>query len=1102
MASRRSRKYKNLGNYLESLNIDARELKNRNSYTGVGSEAISASQLSEEVEILDKAIQSSNYLSGENGWRIDGSGDAEFGNVFVRGDINAETGTIGYWNISSPTVTRTFEDFELKGTFLESYNHGSSDLNTEAGSYVGLYKSYEDDPIIFTGFSVESNRVTVTANAHQFTANDLVVVSFANTAYSTYDKTVYSPGTVTDTTDNTFTYSIGTTNQTGVADVAFTAESGEAYIYVPDVAGLYLRDYELKNFNYGYFSNKGVRFSSPDAVNYIYNPSFESGVIANNLSVPNAGSWANSNVSSATFSRANVAMLTQTRTGSFTGQFARSSNFAANVRWSTTAPTDNRLVSTIDYSSIIYYNEIYSGTKLYLNMDIFFDYQPSIPTGKNVSTTSPNYNVNGNLTITMNAATSTFFAAGDYVFLDFDGKDGEVDMIARVATGANLTSTPSAFERIFKVINTSGSNLYVDIGVGPADEGATGTVTLASRKNHDGTDRPRRVYKVIYPQYDLTEIRFNLGGASTTSLANVLTDASAQSWTDGYNKYYTVADPSQYMDYLVDSSAAANVGPIITSLTPASTVESDGVVVVDGKKLYDEYYRLNPTGLINQNAISIQYPTWFYQGNLSNTASTGVKITADATTVGTVAAYFDNFNFGSFPSGFYGDTKNQSGSYAWANSISAPNTISYASGTEWINIDVDTQGVLYDGIDYLGFSNQDFPHSLKKRAAVTTYLGTSPTAFTAGGGGALAEAATAPVSGFPSTQRIPSFSTNAGKAVDIGLFPSDSYYMRFDGGVLRTLDPDALTSNVKYLEYNSYINTILSQTSTGVEIASKKTRVTYDTATDTDTTDTANSISASIIAYVTPEDFGKIIVKGQLALEGNNNQALPSSTEHPFQIGLSTDSNLRMSTHRDSGVNPYSTIQSVNNGVASRLYINSAGGNIILGAGAGGNAGSITIGDEDTTSLSIAGGNGTGGPTATFGGNLSSDSTYDNEITTTRRAMWISSNGGFGYNLSSRTKKQDIVSANLDVSSILSIDPVKFRYIKAVEELGDSAEIEVGFIAEDLHDAGLTQFVDYGKLGNPESVHYQIYVVALQAVVREQQRQIDELSTRIQNAGF
>ncbi len=1096
MASRRSRKYKSLGNYLESLNIDARELRNRNNYTGVGSESIGASQFAEEVEILDKAIQSSNYLSGEDGWKIDGSGNAEFGNVFVRGDINAETGTIGYWNISSPAVTRTFDQTELRGTFLESFNHGDSDFNTEAGSYVGLFKSYEDDPIVFSGFSVESNKVTISANAHQFTANDSVVITFANTAYSLYNKPIYGPGTITETTDNTFTYSIGTVNSNGLADVAFTEESGEAYIYTPDVAGLYLRDYELKNFNYGFFSNKGVKFSSPDAINFTYNPSFESGVIANNASVPNAGSWSNSNVSSATFSLANVAALTATRTGIYTGQFARSSNFAANVVWTTVAPTDNRLVSTVDYSDIIYYNKVYSGTKLYLNMGIFFDYEPSIPVQKNVSSATYTNSASfiGNLTITMGGAVSGYFAAGDYVFLDFDGERDEVDMFARVTANTSPSSFASTFERIFRVLGVSGNNIYVDLGKGPAVEGATtGGVTLSSRINRDGTSRARRVHKALYPKYDLTEVEIDVGGASTISLYDVLTDSSAEAWDDGKNKYYTVADPTTYMDYLLDTSTSANVGAIIAPLTVAADIESDGVVTVDGEKLYEQYSLLNPVGLANRNAISIQYPTWFYQGDFATATATSTKITANATTVGTVAAFFDNFNFGTFPAGFYGDTKNRAGSYVWANTITAPNTISFAAGTEWINVDVDTQDVLYDGIDYLGFSNQDFPHTLRSRAAITTYLGTSPTAYTAGGGGTFGTGAIPR----PGDDRLKSFSINAGKAIDIGLFPSDSYYMRFDGGVLRTLDPDDLTSNVKYLEYNSYINTILSQTSNGVEIAAKKTRLTYNPSTDTDTTDTANSISASIIAYVTPEDIGKIIVKGQMLLEGNKNEATLSSTKHPFQIGLDSENNLRFSTYLTTG-SAYSRIQSVNNGVASRLYLNPDGGAVIIASGGG----SVDIGTRTGGGIDIGGGNVSNGPTTNFGGLLASNDTYDNDITATRRTMWIQSNGAFGYASSSRTKKQDIVSANLDVSSILSIDPVKFRYIKAVEDLGDSAEVEVGFIAEDLHDAGLTEFVDYGKSGEPEGIHYQTYVVALQAVVRAQQQQIDDLKVRLENGGL
>jgi hypothetical protein len=116
--------------------------------------------------------------------------------------------------------------------------------------------------------------------------------------------------------------------------------------------------------------------------------------------------------------------------------------------------------------------------------------------------------------------------------------------------------------------------------------------------------------------------------------------------------------------------------------------------------------------------------------------------------------------------------------------------------------------------------------------------------------------------------------------------------------------------------------------------------------------------------------------------------------------------------------------------------------------------------------------------------------------------MAINSSGSIGYSSSSRRYKQDIVPANLDISSILSIDPVKFRYIQEVENLGDLSGVEVGFIAEDLYDAGLTQFVFYDELGNPEGIHYQTYVVALQAVVRSQQQQIDDLKTRIENGGL
>jgi hypothetical protein len=179
-----------------------------------------------------------------------------------------------------------------------------------------------------------------------------------------------------------------------------------------------------------------------------------------------------------------------------------------------------------------------------------------------------------------------------------------------------------------------------------------------------------------------------------------------------------------------------------------------------------------------------------------------------------------------------------------------------------------------------------------------------------------------------------------------------------------------------------------------------------------------------------------------------------TSTDHNFQIGETSSTNLRIDNNE---------IEVLTNGVGATLVLN-----------------------------------GSGGGTVQFGGLLDSNDTYANEITTTRRAMWMSSAGVFGYASSSRERKQDITGAEINVDAVLEIEPKFFRYISAVEELGDQAPIELGMIAEDLHDAGLTQLVDYGKNGSIEGIHYSMYVTALQAVARHQATQIADLTARLE----
>jgi hypothetical protein len=277
----------------------------------------------------------------------------------------------------------------------------------------------------------------------------------------------------------------------------------------------------------------------------------------------------------------------------------------------------------------------------------------------------------------------------------------------------------------------------------------------------------------------------------------------------------------------------------------------------------------------------------------------------------------------------------------------------------------------------------------------------------------------------------------------------DLHYLNINSAVLQFPDPTGLYSGVGgvYTRSRSYIDVISSYGSSGIEMSALFERLnSSEVVVDTQ--------KASVIAYI--DDLSKaprIALNGQIdaitadAITANKIRLTPAvdvgltSTEHNFQIGESDAGNLRIDNNE---------IEALNNGAGATLNLNVAGGGLV-----------------------------------NFGGLLDSNDTYANDITTTRRAMWISSLGVFGYASSSRTKKQDIVSANIDISSVLSVEPKQFRYIKAVEQFGNDAPIELGMIAEDLHDAGLTHFVDYGPDGDIQGIHYSTYVVALQAVVRD-----------------
>jgi len=94
---------------------------------------------------------------------------------------------------------------------------------------------------------------------------------------------------------------------------------------------------------------------------------------------------------------------------------------------------------------------------------------------------------------------------------------------------------------------------------------------------------------------------------------------------------------------------------------------------------------------------------------------------------------------------------------------------------------------------------------------------------------------------------------------------------------------------------------------------------------------------------------------------------------------------------------------------------------------------------------------------------------------------------------SSAASKVDVEDLDVDPAEVVSLRPRTWRDRGEVAADPETDRWHVGLIAEEVHAAGLTEFVDYDDDGNPVSVTYDRLVVALLAVVKQQQARLDAL---------
>jgi hypothetical protein len=107
--------------------------------------------------------------------------------------------------------------------------------------------------------------------------------------------------------------------------------------------------------------------------------------------------------------------------------------------------------------------------------------------------------------------------------------------------------------------------------------------------------------------------------------------------------------------------------------------------------------------------------------------------------------------------------------------------------------------------------------------------------------------------------------------------------------------------------------------------------------------------------------------------------------------------------------------------------------------------------------------------------------------------------------VSSRRYKKDISDHSVDnLDALLSLPLKKYKYIKSFRNahIQTNKEWMYGYIAEEVHELGLTEIVQYNKKGEPEALEYPMLSVLLLELAKRQQREINELKESVSKIGI
>jgi hypothetical protein len=1008
LANRRIRRTRNFAAYLSAINQDISRIDSKPRVSGLADGIIAGSSLSSSVVLENNFIQSGNYLPGFTGWKIDSNGVAEFGSVFVRGHIDAQTGSIGYWNISTPVVERTFGNRQLFGTFLESRDLGISDNTQTEGSYVGLFKSYSEEGMSITHKYRFNNVATLTVPDHGFENGDYVNISIedGDTEFATGESTVR----IFNVTKDAFSYvNVGddftATDLAGDYQEMFTY--GTATLYVKDVAGLYLQDYGRALFDYGYFSNEGIAYVSAETPNLIYNASFEYADGGSSQSILYSWLEGDNALSIYDFSSEDI--------------YSGDSTYAGRIEWDGTASSNylHAKVNSSEFKRLDFYR---NNRELYLNFEMFFTQaldKVTIPTTSSFVTTSSSV-----ITIT---CPGHGLAINDLVYFDFN-----------VSDGASYTYYTNTY-RLHTVLSVSGNSFTVQNKFANT---TANPITLSAKYSTNPC-----IFKYTQPILDLNDIKISFVTAfdinndpildSTTSLYDVLTDVTIANWSD--YRYWSMPFPEfeNWYSYSDTFSGSPNVPYRPLSKMNVITVGDDAAysnysksvdIKISSSKIEGKYRSLASNQYIFDGEFYLSFPEWIWEGTEYSSGNTvPTKRAVKAVRSSGMGYLMDNVSISPSRKFFYGSSGSSSFYYAGKITDTNGNAVSYEEPRQWIDIDLDFQTAQFKYIDSIEFKSTNFLKQLFINPSINT-IKESTTVF---------------------------------GSVNESLTIGQSSVLNISSGAYKYADP---TADDGYRTIEAFSSQETGTSSAVYQIRAISSNVPVNNQVSPD-----GRAGSTLMLSVSSDDSGQIA--------GYADRIKYQATKENL---LSVNGYANTATHTAgvwvlNGVTQIYGSPNVANVIEPTLWIGGDGG--VSGfRQAGDSAFVLGVTHEALTSKIQASG------------------VFNNELISDYQAVYISNiSNELGYVSSSITTKKNVEPLQLSIDSILAAEPVQFNY-KSEE---DGSAKHAGFIAEQLVDAGLGGYVSFGSDGNPKSVNYEMFVSALQSVVRYQASQITNLEDRI-----